>query len=470
MAGVGASFLPTGVLARVKSGENAFPLNGATKKIIIAGAGIAGLCCGYELMKLGHEVVILEASGRHGGHVLTVNDGLSDGLYADFGAEHITKPGYERYWEYIDEFNLSVLPYPRRENILRRIDDQFYTEEMLADPIILKKFGFNQREIKYLSEHPWWDLQSLYVKPYLDDFTDEYQPFGMGFDHLDSQPMSELYQKDGASGAALQFLGGRHMSTLYELWRVSILNLRGVPLFPTQVFRLQGGNQGLPNALAKQLGNNVKLHCPITSITHGSTGVTVTFTEFDEPKEMSADFFVNCIPLPVFRQIEVHPPLPPEKQFVVDNVTYGSYARLVFQARSKFWLEDELSINMQLNHPLIWSIWQVAEEVDTHRVALMGTGPGGISGWDALRGLKEIYPGKQVTIEQAIIKDWTRDQFAPMCERLDFPINQLKDFWPQVIQPHGRIHFAGSYADNLNWGMEAATRSANRVAKDIDQA
>ncbi len=27
----------------------------------------------------------------------------------------------------------------------------------------------------------------------------------------------------------------------------------------------------------------------------------------------------------------------------------------------------------------------------------------------------------------------------------------------------------GAYADNLNWGMEAATRSANRVAKAIHQ-
>ena len=36
----------------------------STKKIIVAGAGIAGLCCGYELMKKGHEVVVLEASGR----------------------------------------------------------------------------------------------------------------------------------------------------------------------------------------------------------------------------------------------------------------------------------------------------------------------------------------------------------------------------------------------------------------------
>ena len=38
------------------------------------------------------------------------------------------------------------------------------------------------------------------------------------------------------------------------------------------------------------------------------------------------------------------------------------------------------------------------------------------------------------------------------------------------MTPVGRIHFAGSYADNLNWGQEAATRSANRVAIAIDKA
>lgn len=38
------------------------------------------------------------------------------------------------------------------------------------------------------------------------------------------------------------------------------------------------------------------------------------------------------------------------------------------------------------------------------------------------------------------------------------------------MKPSGRIHFAGAYADNLNWGMEASTRSANRVADEIDKA
>ncbi len=74
----------------------------AKKRVIVVGAGITGLCCAYELMKAGHAVIVVEASGRIGGHVYTGRTGLSDGLYADFGADHITKPGYERFFEDID--------------------------------------------------------------------------------------------------------------------------------------------------------------------------------------------------------------------------------------------------------------------------------------------------------------------------------------------------------------------------------
>ena len=80
----------------------------AGKKVIVAGGGIAGLCCGYELMRRGHDVTVLEASGRTGGQVFTFREGLDDGLYADAGAEHFTNPGYDRYRAYVDEFKLRV--------------------------------------------------------------------------------------------------------------------------------------------------------------------------------------------------------------------------------------------------------------------------------------------------------------------------------------------------------------------------
>lgn len=440
------------------------------KKVIVAGAGIAGLCCAYELMKRGHEVTVLEASGRHGGHVYTAHDGLSDGLYGDYGQEHITRPGYDRYWGYIREFGLEALPYPRRKNLVRRIGGKFYTETMLADPVILRSLGFNEKETDYLAHHPWTDLQLLYQGPYLDKFRDEYQPFGLGLDELDKITLAELYRKDGASKAAQEILGGEGSSALSSLWGSAVLKLRGVPPAPTELFRLKGGNQMLPNAFAKRLGERVLLGTRVLSIEQGAAGVTVTCRQSDREKTFSAEYLVNCIPLTVFRNIPITPALPPERQYIIDNTSYDSYQRFVFQAASKFWLEDGVSINMELGHPDLWEVWQSAEEVETTRVIVLATGAGGISPQRALAIFRELYPGKRDTIEQAISKDWTKDGYSPSCERTAFPIGEFHKFWPLIIQPHGRIHFAGAYADNLNWGTEAATRSANRVAAAIDEA
>src|SRR4051812_25646974 len=157
----------------------------ASKKIIVAGAGIGGLSCAWELVRRGHDVTVLEASARTGGHVFTFREGLADGLYADGGAEQFTQPGYERYWEYVREFNLAYLYYPRREHILRWIGGRMYTPEMLADPKVLETLGLNRREIGFLAEHPFPELAALYFAPYLDSFADEYRPFDAGLNALD---------------------------------------------------------------------------------------------------------------------------------------------------------------------------------------------------------------------------------------------------------------------------------------------
>lgn len=107
------------------------------KKVIVAGGGIGGLCCAYELMMRGHEVILFEAAGRTGGHVKTIHDPLADGLYADVGAEHFTKPGYDLYWGYVREFNLTPLYYPHREHVIHFINGKRYTDEDLADAEVL---------------------------------------------------------------------------------------------------------------------------------------------------------------------------------------------------------------------------------------------------------------------------------------------------------------------------------------------
>ncbi|HEX2834911.1 MAG TPA: FAD-dependent oxidoreductase [Thermoanaerobaculia bacterium] len=51
------------------------PGSGSGKRIVILGAGIAGLTAGYELLKAGYEVIILEANSRAGGRSYTVRRG-----------------------------------------------------------------------------------------------------------------------------------------------------------------------------------------------------------------------------------------------------------------------------------------------------------------------------------------------------------------------------------------------------------
>ena len=176
------------------------------KRVIIAGGGIGGLCCAYELMERGHEVTVFEASRRTGGHVKTIRDPLPDGLYADVGAEHFTQPGYEEYWRYVKKFDLPYLQWKRREDMYRKIEGKWYTEKDLADPKVVASFGFNQREIDHIVAHGWPDLATLYFAPYLEKFTDQFQPFGVGLDHLDDVLLGDLLAKDGASEAALRFI------------------------------------------------------------------------------------------------------------------------------------------------------------------------------------------------------------------------------------------------------------------------
>ncbi len=481
LAGAGVSLIDPSMMTAESPAKADAAAQSKAKKVIVAGAGITGLCCAYELMQAGMDVTLLEASARYGGHVMTGSDGLSDGLYADFGADHITRPGYERFFAYAEEFNLPVLPYPNAEgswlpyndNDQRMIGGKFYTNRMLADPSTLTGLGFNSREVQFLSAHPWYELQGLYLEQYVAKLTDPYKPFGSGLDELDKIPITEIYKREGASESAINYLGEGQTSALYSIWRLAAMKSRGIPPSEGEIFRLKGGNEQLPNAFARRLGSRVKLAHPITAVEQSEDGVTVHYHDYGytDNKTMSADYFVNCISLTVFRNIPVTPPLSAAKQYVVDNLTYTSHPFYVFEASSKFWLEDGLkSINLQFDHPDIESIWEVPSEVDSTRVILKANAPGGVSPQRVLAAFRKVYPGKRDTIVQALTKDWTQDTLSPNCEMEPFPIGEFQKFWPEILRPEGRIYFAGTYADLLSRGMESCIRSAQRVAREIKEA
>jgi monoamine oxidase len=458
------------------------PSKKRTKRVVVAGGGIGGLCCAFELMERGHDVTVLEASGRAGGHVKTIRDPLPDGLYADVGAEHFTKPGYTQFWRYVEKFNLPVMKYPRRINMLRRIDGKWYTEEQLQDPTVLRDLGFNGREVEYLARHGWTSLPLLYFGSYLDAFKDEYDPFSAGLNRLDEVSAADLLVKDGASPAAIRFNGLRRndgtpagrandVSALYRLWQQAVITKhRGLPAYSRDVFRIRGGNQRMTDTFAAKLGDRVRLGCPVTKIERGESAVTVRYTEYGEAKSLDAEYLILCIPMVLLRKIPVTPAWPEAKAHYIQNVVFGSQARVLLQSRTRFWKGQLPSINLETAEPAMYLVYQTAEEVPGERAVLMGSGRADVTADEVQTAFGKFYPGKAHTVEQAYVFNWAKDTWAPVCERHPFPLGQLAMFWPHAMAPVGRIHFAGAHADNLPWGMDAATRSANRVAQAVDQA
>jgi monoamine oxidase len=456
-------------LAGLGGNQAAGQSTGAKKTVIVMGGGIAGLSCAYELMRRGHNVTVLEASGRTGGHVRTSHDPFADGLYADLGAEHFYYPGYTEYWRYLKEFSLTPIAYPRRDHMVHFLKGERFTDEDLRGRSVLAKLGFNQRETDFLSQHDWAELQLLYLQRYVDMVRDEANPFEPGLRQFDQLSVGELLKREGASAAALEFFGGSGCA-LQTIWGAAVKKLRGTDLQSKKLFRLKGGNQLMTDAFAARLGDRVRLGCPVIRIEQGATGATVTYREFGQERRLDADYLVSCVSMVVLRQIPVSPAWPEEKAFAIREMPYYTRVRVVFQSRTRFWKTDKISPNWAPPDPRLNELWSMAEEVNTPRGILLGGAQGGVTASASLAAFQKLYPGKSADIEQAIVHDWSKDPYAGMCERTSYKPGELARFWPEVTRPFGRMHFAGAYAAQMSWGQEAALESANRAAREIDRA
>jgi monoamine oxidase len=211
---------------------------GPAKKVIILGAGLAGLAAGAELSSAGHQVTILEAQLRPGGRVYTLR--FSDGIHAEAGAGRIPST-HALTLRYVERFKLTLEPfYPVSGNEVFLWRGKRLLLPHGQDPDLA------QLEVRFTDEERKLGFGGL-AKRYLGPLQDKVRALPE-----DAWPLASLREwgeisladylrKQGASEDAILYLAqGFEEDSLLDFVHDSVSH--AVPM----MWKIRGGNDLLP--------------------------------------------------------------------------------------------------------------------------------------------------------------------------------------------------------------------------------
>ena len=240
----------------------------------------------------------------------------------------------------------------------------------------------------------------------------------------------------------------------------------------TEVFRIRGGNDQLPAALADELEGAVSLSAPVDAISHDDSGVRVRAGS----EVVEADYAVLAVPLSVLGAIEFSPEPGPDRAAAAE-VQYGAASKTLLQFDRRPWAEQGLSGDAftDLAAGSTWDATDAQPGTDGILVSYLSGRPAtelGEAGPQgrieaALPGVNEAFPGSAGALGAAASLAWSSEPFSRGSWVAPAP-GQVLALREGVSRPLGRIHLAGeATAREFSGYMEGAVRSGRRAAREI---
>jgi len=454
----------------------------ATKRVIVIGAGVAGLCAAYELSTLGHDVTVMEAQVRAGGRVHTLRTPFAEGLYAEAGASRIPTT-HDLTLGYARLFGLPLVPFAPADMPSIRYA---YGQRMKVLPG--SAFEWPAGVPAYQRRMTPAEVRRRYIDVLADRITDPFAPDWMpaSLAQYDAITRDEYLRAEGVSEAALHMMNlgstpvARFRSFLDVLHEVAVNRelRRRAGTDDEQLLKIDGGNDRLPHAFAARLEGGIRYRCAVRRIQHHAAGARVFFETGGSIESAHADRVVCAIPFSTLRNVTFSPALPPEKRAAIARLQYHSVTRIYLQCRARYWRNNGLSGFADTDHPM--EIWDATYGQPSRRGILMsfvqgskarelGRASRATQLHFGLETVDDVYPGLRNAYERGFVKVWDTDPWARGAVAYLLP-GQVRALEPHIARREGVLHFAGEHASSLRGWMQGAFESGRRVAGEVDAA
>ena len=444
----GACLLPPGLAA-------------SPRRVIVIGAGLAGLASARLLEMLGHEVVVLEARDRVGGRVQTLFDTPGS---PEAGANTIG-PNYGRTIDAARRHDLTVLPQGRGAPPGLIIDGRIIDRADWADadindlPEAVRAITPDRLAFALLGDNPL-DRSTAWLEA--------------GHSAAD-RSAADFFRSRGLSERALGWIdannsyGNRLADTSLLALQATAAGIGRAMAWGQPALETEGGNQRIPNAMAAALRSPVVLNSPVVEIIQRGGEVSVLT---DDGRRHPGDAVISTLPLPLLAQLNLKPA--PSMRFTdaLAEVVYHKVSQLHLLAREPYWEAE--------NSPASWWTNGQLGRVFT-RTRANAAGSYNITVWingdacDAIDRLDETQatatllaeferqiPGARGQVEPAALVRWASEPFNRGAWAL-WPPGRIAELVPTLSQPHDRLFFAGEHTGQSYSGMEAALESAERA-------
>jgi monoamine oxidase len=439
-------------------------------RVLVVGAGLAGLAAAYELDRAGFGVTVLEARSRPGGRVRTYRDPFADGLYAEMGAEYVDATDTYDH-RYCKEFGLKVLTAKLYDGVFVR-----------GRKIAMKAIKDKSATLPYegVVKGRLFGQEAQYIKRLTAMIRDRESPPAEIL-KLDNLSVVELLLEEGAPRdivALYTYLNATESTARPHEMSAYGLVMSGVHEggFNEDVDegRILGGNDQLPKAFARALADKILYDRPVRKIVHDASGAEVWFEEGGTLQSMRAPKLVLALPFKVLRDVELSPLFSPEKTKVIDSLCYGQVMKVAMQFKTRFWDEGgsigqrvftdtrlrriyHMSIDQPGPRGILMSFTSAA---DAEKLGLLSREARLKT---ALEEVTRIWPEAPKFWESAAIKYWNEDPWVH--GSYSFLGVGQKDFRAIARRVEGAVHFAGEHTATAS--MNGAISSGVRVADEI---